>query len=291
MKLSIDQIKDVLKEKIPEGLVVPEHTKTEHYYRHVPTNQLFGSVTARTGILNEDKLKRWSARLAVEYIDKNWNVITPDNKADIFEAAMQAHVKDFNDAGGIGTLGHGVIERYLKSWIEFGKKPRDIRKFIDGTDSRLWAISRSAEMFFNDFHVTPIASELLVTSLRYKYAGTLDGLVIVRNPATRKDLLVLLDFKTSNSIKEAEYAMQTAAYWQALYEMTGLKPRETIIVHLNKEQAKYGVYRLFNRPAAFRAFRHCSHIYDFLNNGISKVLPFVPRQEVILSPSSFIINS
>ena len=285
----LEDIRAIIAEKIPSGIVNPEHDEYGHKYRHMPTNQLFASVTTKTGILANERLKRWAAKLAVDYIDKNWDIITPDNKVSHFKAATLNHEDELQDAGGIGTQGHDVVERYLNRWMETGERPDDIRRFIIGEDARLWAISRSAEQFCIDFDVIPIASELLVASEKHKYAGTLDSLMLIRQG--NKHVFALVDWKTSNSVDKPEYAMQVSAYWQALNEMTrrnpklartGLMPKELIIVQLDKYKKKYKVVKIVSRPDSFRAYKHVCKVYDYLHNGVSKIYPYSPKKERFL---------
>ena len=193
MKLSAEEIRQIIADKIPKGLVVPEHSDNGHFYRHVPTNLLLGSVTTKTSVLNEGgkQLQKWSARLAVERLTERL-MVTPHvldtsvpGHSDILETyqkeSIMVHQDKFEDAGGIGTIGHGYIEDFLKDWIDTGVRPqKDITQYIKpDEDSRAWAIARSAELFINDFYLIPIASELFVASVKHRYAGTLDGLALV----------------------------------------------------------------------------------------------------------------
>lgn len=290
----IEHIRKTIAEKIPTNLVVPEHTEYGHFYRHTGADKAFASVTTKTGVLNNERLKRWAARLAVEYIDRNWKKINDASQSERdahFKAATLAHEDELKDAGDIGTRGHEAIERYLNRWIETGERPADIRRFIIGEDARLWAITRSAEQFCKDFDVIPIASELKVASLRYKYAGTLDSLMMIRK--NDKYVFAIVDWKTSNQVDDKpEYVMQTSAYWQALNEMTrtnprvartGLIPEETVIVQIDKDKMKYKVVKLVDRPGAFKAFTWVSKIYDYLHNGISKTYPYTPKKDTFIT--------
>jgi len=302
----VAQIRRTIREKIPSGTVVAEHTEFEHFYRHTPTNRLFASVTTKKSVIDEggSRLKRWAANCAVEYLDKNWKSITPDNKDEHYKAAILAHEEKFTDAGAIGTQGHGVVEDYLKAWIDTGTRPDDIRTFIKGTDMRLWAITRSAEKFCIDFGGIPIASELKVASVKYGFAGTLDSLFLMPKlirlgkngcphnwcrydspkkamlehcyhcDAKREWILTLVDWKTSNSIDKTAYVLQTSDYWQCLYEMSGLKCKEIIIVRLDKEKMQYEVLRVLDRAKAFKISRHVDKIYDYLYDGVSKLEPY-----------------
>lgn len=318
MKLSAEQIKNVLAEKMIPGLVIPDHDAQGHHYIYTPTQMRCDSVTTQSGILDMPHLKKWAANEAVKFIDKNWSIITPENKADMFQAAIFAHQDLFEDSGQVGTAGHNVIERYLKQWIATNNKPGDIRAFIGGlNDTRATAISRSAEMFFNDFEIIPLASELLVFSQKFKFGGTLDALAMIgktiekgmqtlpgMEPCKHEAQLIisnsgrickcmacgrkvqyffaLLDFKTSNSIIKPEYPMQVSAYWQGLYEMTGLRPEMLIIIQLNKDRGKYNAMLVTDRVASFRAFKHLISVNQWLNNGKDKLAPFEPKTIISL---------
>lgn len=318
--IDVAALRALIKEKLPASLVIPEHDERGHHYRYLPTNKVYDSVTTKAAILDNPRLKRWAANLAVQYIDRNWNIIaSATNKEDHYKAAVLAHEDELQDAGDIGTQGHGAIERWLQRWIDTNIQPPDIRKFILGEDARLWAITRSAEMFANDFQMIPLASEIYVASPRHEFAGTLDCLALLLKevnpgmteipgmgthkcewgtPGARafkakywecshchrfvEPVLAIVDWKTSNSIDKPEYAMQVAAYWQAFVELTGMRPKELIIVRLDKEKARYEVMRVQDRPSAFRAFKHVTKVYDWMNNGVSKLLPYSPKKEVFL---------
>lgn len=308
MAKSAQQIRELIAAKIPANLVVPEHTSEGHFYRHSETKQVYASVTTKCGILDNPHLKKWSARLAVEYLDQHWQQVTPDNKNEFYKAAIMAHQEEFEQAGDIGTQGHGIVDTYLGEWMKSGVQPKDIRTFVTGEDYRLYAITRSAEMFCNDFNVEPVASELFVCSTKYRFAGTLDSLMMISRVIKLGDThcahdwwqtntgarsgrhecikcgrsiikeFALVDWKTSNDIDKSEYAMQVSAYAKALYEMTGLKVKHIIIVRLDKNQAKYEVVRVASPAKAFTAFCHTAKVWEWLNNGEEKLPPLRPRQ-------------
>jgi len=309
--MTVQEIQAVIKEKIPSDLVVPEHNKLGHFYRHTPTNILMASVTTKGGILDSPHLKKWAARQAVEHIDKHWHTITSDNKEEVFRAAVMAHEDTLEDAGGVGTEGHKVVDRYLSEWFRTGVKPKeDITAFIEGSDVRLHAITRSAQLFMNDFDVIPIASELFVCSLKHRFAGQLDALLMVKKvlqpgasdcvhnymSSNRFEwqrrcfncnekvewVLALTDWKTSNQIDKPQYAMQPSAYWEALKEMTGLKPKEILVVKLNKQYAKYDVMRVTHRPSALKAALNLYKVYDWLENGQEKLSPLKSKKIMVL---------
>ena len=320
--LTVEEIQQVIKEKIPANLIVADHTETGHFYKHSQTGQRYASVTTKCGILDSPHLKKWASRLAVEYLVEKMKPgdIIPGRIIELKDSAILAHQDEFEQAGDIGTRGHHVIEEYLKEWMATKKRPSDIRTFIKDEDSRIFAIARSAEKFFMDFDVIPIASEMLVASTKHKFAGTLDALMMVTrvtkkgstacdikdmfnghqkthnywfHSTTNKNKVIckdcgqeaerefsLVDFKTSNSIWKVEYAMQTSAYWQALKEMAGLAPKRIYVVRFDKKEAKYEVGRLNHRPSSFKAFQMASKLYDWLENGQEKLVKAYPREQV-----------
>lgn len=266
--LTVQQIKQTLREKIPEGIVVPRHTERGHFYEFTPTKEIFASVTTKSGILDMPHLKMWSARLAVEYyID---HVDFAEDLELLKKAAILAHHDKFTKAGQLGSLGHGVIDNYLQAWLKTGIRPESIIPFNTHTDPRVEAIILSAEQFMSDFRAIPIASEMYLASAKHKYAGTLDSLMMVKPPGKRKHEFVIGDWKSGNQIQTShiikpEYAMQTAAYLYALKEMTGLKPDRIYIIRLDKMKVKYEVCEVKNVRGAFKAFVNLSKVYDWIN--------------------------
>lgn len=263
----VERIKEIIRVKLPSNLVVAEHTDDGHFYRYIPTGVLMNSVTARTGILDSPHLKQWVAKTTVDYISTHLEVITQENKEDHFKAAQMAHRDIFLDAGAIGSVGHEAVDKYLKVWLDTGKQPEDIKVFCDGSDYREFAIARSAELFCKDYNVIPIATELRVASPKYGYAGTMDGLMIIDG------ILTLIDWKSSNSINKDGYALQTVAYWQAFKELTGIRPKRIWIVRLDKGSAKYEIVNVQDISKAFRIFINLSKVYNWLNNGTTKLYP------------------
>lgn len=319
--LTPEEYRAVFEEKIPEGMIIPAHTDRGHFYVYTPTGVKSASVTTKAGILDSPHLKMWASKIAVDHIDKNWDILmlpTTDRKG-VFDAAVLQHKDIFEEAGDIGTKGHKVVEEYLLKWIETGQKPADITSFIEpGSDGRIYAIARSAELFIRDFDAVPVVSELLVFSPKHVVGGTLDGLMILsrvlekakyegcghtswwgpknRSPNVQEcmecgkvveRIFALTDWKTSNAIDKPEYAMQVSAYWQCVYELTGLKPSEILIVRFDKWQAKYEVLRVVDRAAAFKAFTHVAKVFDWLEDGKRKLLPYTPKVRASLEDINF----
>ena len=113
-----------------------------------------------------------------------------------------------------------------------------------------------------------VASELVVASQKYKYAGTLDRVVIM--PDGKK---YVLDFKTTNKSKYSgtgiypENFIQTAAYKEAYQEMFDDPIDGTLIVRLDKDNPK-GEYEIAidKDPAkSFKAFLSALELFNYLH--------------------------
>lgn len=314
--MQAEEIKAVLRDRLPLHPILAEHDERGHWYRYLNNGQLYPSVTGILSVLaGSDNLKKWAARLAVEHYEKHWRYGMKEDERELLrKASILAHQDAFEDAGHVGNFGHDIVENYLKDWMKTGERPIDIRTYVGHEDSRRWAIARSAEMFCKDFFIEPIASELLVASPKYGFAGTLDSLMMVaktltkskdpncghhfissstKNPNRRMCAtlggqcgmeiemeLVLVDFKTSNSIDKEEYAVQVSAYAAALKEMVGIKVKHLMILRLDKEKAKYEMLRVEHPSEAFRAFKACNKIYGWKTNRKEKLNRWVEKQTI-----------
>jgi len=314
--VTIEKIQEVIAEKIPKGLIVPAHDEFGHHYRHTPTHMVFDSVTTQmSGVIDNPHLKAWAARLAVEHMA---NVLTFNTEmlkdgiamTKLQEEAIMQHRDTFEDAGGIGTVGHGAVEEYSLEWIKTGIQPQEIQKFITGKDSREWAILRSAIEFFNDYYFLPVASELLICNLKDKYAGTLDCLGFIIIPEKKcstengrhafiwdlssKDWrkkecatcglkatyqFALIDYKTSNAIQhKPTYCAQVSAYDKGFSQMTGLKTDLLVIVRLDKKQAKYEVLKVSDRADCYRAFKDMKKLSMWLKSKTDHAEPVIKKK-------------
>ena len=306
--IEVAHIQEKIKASLFDGIVKPQHNDAGHFYKYAPTGEVFASVTTKTSVLGSDNLSHWAAGQAIGYIEKHWDSITPQNRTEVLKAAQQAHRDTFLEAGDIGTRVHVIIEEYLNEWIATGVQPPDIRTFVKEDDVRLIAAVRSAELFCNDFHVSPVISEIKIASPRYKYGGTMDALMYVGKvihggtgsckehmwSETRKHIecyhcnrklemeLTVVDWKTSNSIDKPTYAMQVSAYFYAFKELTKVNPQGLIIVRLDKERAKYEVVRIHDKRRAFLAFLNVCKVWDWLNNGTKKMYPVIQKEVIML---------
>jgi hypothetical protein len=96
-----------------------------------------------------------------------------------------------------------------------------------------------------------LLSEQIVWSEKYVYAGTLDGLVRLKDGR-----IALLDLKTSKRLNW-KYRLQTAAYAQAVWEIYGIRVDLRIIVDLPSDKLgeKLKPVKYIDQDDDFKAFR------------------------------------
>lgn len=261
----LEQIKEKIKSL--EGIWIPEHDSSGHHYRHRDIGCLQDSVTTKLGILNKPHLLKWAIKMGIEWleVESRWQRLSGYDREELVSGAQTAFTDIRDDAGSVGTQAHDAIEDYIKSWIETGTKPEDIKVFFKPmADSRAIASARSIEALFKKKVIYPLASEILVGHPKYS-AGTLDFLCLWEGELT------LVDFKTSNAIDKISYAMQVIGYSKFFTFMTGIVIPKHKIIHLSKEYDKYDVYRILFPATAWKAFKAICTVYDWMYSRIDKV--------------------
>ena len=116
-----------------------------------------------------------------------------------------------------------------------------------------------------------VATELIVYSLRFGYAGTLDAAGIMYS------LPGIADWKTSNygDVDLLDW-LQVAAYWQALRETypTLIKPKEGRLVILNRQTGDFAEYKkaASGIREAFYAFRAAYKVWRYVKKPTDEYL-------------------
>ena len=261
--MSPEKVKEIIATKVANRWTA-EHTDRGHFYRSALSGKLVSSVTQRL-ILEKPHLIPWAVERGIEWLEEHdrFARLKTDLRKETITGAKFAFTDTRDDAGFVGSQAHQAIEDYCNEWIK-GEMPADIRKFISGSDGRVFAAARSAEKIFKDTSAIPIATEILVGDEKVGSAGTLDMIVMVDGK------LELWDWKSSNSVND-HYALQVSAYKMFFQRMSGLKISKTKIMHLSKNYDKVLVYNIADTAGAFRAFCAISKVYDWQENGQRKL--------------------
>jgi hypothetical protein len=271
--MTTEEIKNIIQEKVI-GVWEPCHDDTGHRYRNTKTGHIQRSVTTKLAILSKPHLINWSIKMGAEWLlkeDRLNRFATERFREDMIRGMQMAHLDKRDDAGGVGTIAHNAIERYINDWIASGTRPQSIVQFaIENPDPRAVASMRAVEAFFNKHNIEPIASEILVGDIRYS-AGTLDFLCMMDGKLT------LIDWKTSNAVDQISYSAQVAAYKYFFEKMTGLKIAQCKILHLSKDYDKFTVYKIQNISKAWTAFKQIASIYDWVYGTKDKIISDIKR--------------
>lgn len=247
------EIREKILLAIPPGTVTPRHTETAHFYeindsyvrRSGIAPPVYPSVTGKLQVLKDPSIANYKMNRAIDYIAAHFHEMNRDNIMEYLANAKNESKLSFEEAGRIGTMIHDCREEYMKKWIADGKRPPDILSFIppEKYDIRANSALSALSNFIDDYNYRPVFCELLVWSHRWKVAGTLDDLGIIQWEG--KDVLVLLDLKTSNQFK-AHYFFQVAMYYDMLkqiFKTEGIKIYidKAIILKVSKEDRTYKI--------------------------------------------------
>jgi len=304
MRHDLSALRLKIRTALPVGLVVPEHTEKEHFYRihqnlggvvYVTTGDpAYPSVTGKLQHLKDEGLANFKMNRALEYIFANFAKFTEANIMEHIAAAERMPADIFEDAGDIGTYIHDLREEIFSQWIETGTRPPDFESFIhaDRDDIRAHSALAALSKFCDEWNYIPVMTELYVYSHGLKTAGALDDLGLIRQvvregdtPCAEHDvfqdpnhnidrclkcgakwkwLLVLMDLKSSNRFKDS-YFFQVSMYYEMFRKLTNIKLDMAFILKVSKDDRTYKIEDL-KRPA--KLAQYAKHIIK-TNDGLA----------------------
>ena len=174
---------------------------------------LLPSVSGILGVIAKDSLTNWQID---KIIDACWSFSADDTTVtlDVYaEKVKDAAFAEVRAAMDVGTKVHAAIEAYLTTGFYDGHEKLLLP---DGRNMDVHELVEPALDAITKLNITPIASEKVLVSSQWGYAGTTDMLFEAADEQRG-----VLDIKTKKtregeSIYEPEqHAMQIAAYWQA----------------------------------------------------------------------------
>jgi hypothetical protein len=232
--------------KLYSDTVTLEFNEDKHLYFIVQadgTRTRIPSVTGMTKMIDNgksDMLMGWAVKKAVEYLRERFPVGEALDEIQLIKlltSAKKAH-KDFKEeAGAIGTLVHGYVEKHIKRILDGGKgkapkKPVHPGALNGANAFHAWEANNKVEYVF---------SERKLASIKHWYAGTLDILAVVNGKLT------IVDLKTSSGVRD-EYFIQTAGYNLAVEEEFGEAAESRVIVHVDKTNGMVTPHDAETRP-------------------------------------------
>lgn len=313
--LDKNEIRETILLKLPEGKVIPRHTEKEHFYEikefvgSENKGPIYPSVTGKLQILKDPSLINYKMNRSLDYVFAHFKEFTDANIMEQMDIASKVSGGILEDAGDIGTRIHDLREKIFKEWIKIGVRPNDFVSFIPKGEEDVRTISalRALEKFCIERDYIPLVSELYVYSHKFKVAGSLDDIGLIKKVLVEsldKDCLhdsnimehggkmtclrcglqykyelCLLDVKTSNQLKD-HYFFQVALYGWMFKELTGLKPSRQFILKLSKEDGTYKIEDL-KKPSALA--RYSKHMLK-TNEGIEFIKTLRKDNQKVVAP-------
>lgn len=183
------------------------------------------SVTKKLDLIGGGKtgaLMGWAVKEALRHVETVMAdalhrelQITTELLAEVLKAGRKRPEKVKDAAADLGTRVHGLIDRWILG-----------ERIIECAADEAVAFENFRK-FTVDKGLRFISGDLAVASVKYRYGGRLDALAMMG------DKLVLMDWKTSNAIRD-DYALQVAGYRMALLETYGLKADRAMVVRFDK---------------------------------------------------------
>lgn len=236
-------------------------------HRYKVEGEWVTSVSTICGIIDKSRvLMGWACRLTKDYL----LALDPKKRtnADIIYACDLYNTKS-TEAKDVGTTVHEFCELYIKSHInneewDVESYLKSIEESFDLSADQIQAALNGINAFVdwtNSHEIEWIGSERCVYSPMHKFVGTFDALARIDG------VLYLIDFKTSSRIND-EYALQTAAYVQALSEEIAI-PTTDIgrkIIRFDKKTGEFGTFDFKNFENDFTAFKSALSLHNALKS-------------------------
>lgn len=187
-------------------------------------------ITTITSIIAKDALVMWSAKVAAEYMRDNF--VDKKGLPALVMLAKNAHKDEKTKAGGIGTVGHKMIEALLLGKEVVMPEREELKVALEN-------IRIQHEAFEAELEPATIHVEKPMYSLTHDFAGTDDRL------CTIGEKTVLIDYKTANRSyynPDGIYASNFAQLGgQAILveEQEGIEVDEAAIVNFAKDSQEF----------------------------------------------------
>lgn len=237
-------MKDLLALPDPKYVVGYREYRRQHLY--TVDGKDYPSVTKVLNIIGGGKtnaLVIWARREALKLAKSEILGFMDSGKSlthialdELMAKADRQPDKIKTNAADIGGRIHAAIDEYI-----VGKIPTLESDTKPGFDNFMAWIAHEG--------IRLIAGDTSVASVMHGFGGRLDALGVDKNGD-----LVLLDWKTSNALRE-EYPLQVAAYAQAFTETYGLAPVRAVVVRFGKETPGDFETGEVNIPSSWLAFK------------------------------------
>ena len=250
----------MLSEEILKKIAETDYTMNSGRYQ-IRSGKIFSRVTSIISMIKFDDgaLDKWRKKMTINDFCKRIDMhgVYKGNKVfDEFSKALAA-ADDYTFASAaFGTKVHAWLEHFFNTgtfqilstdeYADIGICSESVKKFL--TESNI-----------NPSTVEVVKPELFVYSEKYGYAGSADFV------CGKGDNYYLFDWKTSNRYR-INYALQLAAYAQAIEELYGIHIKKGTCVVFNKETVGYEKHTYSDEDLRyyFELFKACLVMHNFI---------------------------
>lgn len=225
---------------------------TQHLY--IVDGVEYPSVSSILGILDDGKsggLMGWAKKVAIENMAQalkqklNESItITEEIINWLSQEAKKEPERLRDEACDVGSQCHNAIDDMIKGIKDYERHLIDDRAKKAFENFISWFKSNNYEF---------ISGDIPVVSVKYGFGGRLDAL------AKQDKNIILLDWKTSNSIKTS-YAYQVGGYAIALQETYDIKPKRAFVVRFSKDTEEVEEKEV-NLKEAIQNFKYLIKLY------------------------------
>lgn len=206
------------------SLLYSEETKIVYkdaLHRYYVDNALTPSVTTvLSAILAKPDLMLWPLNLALKHLQAVLDEPRQITQADL-NTARVAHIQKREKGSNTGTAVHALVEKRLQIPLNAGQLNYDHLPF------EVALAAQAFESWYKSVKPKVIATEQVVYSRIWKYAGTYDSILKMDGKT------YLCDLKTTNASKAApkgiypEHYIQLGAYYEAYEEQRQYEGKKT----------------------------------------------------------------
>lgn len=213
---------NILIKQLPAPKYNVEYIERDNKHIYALDGKELPSVTKILHMIGGEKMDMliaWSCKQALLHAKTsvlNTTKFTPQVVDKIFNEARNRPEELKKQAGSLGGKVHDAADAYVSGHPYKIISP----EVMPGYKNFLTWVQDSGISF--------ICGDTTVASRMYGYGGRVDALGY-----NKKGNIVLIDFKTSNALRD-EYPLQVAAYIRALEEMYGVLATEAVVVRFGK---------------------------------------------------------
>lgn len=188
-----------------------------HTYTLKSSGKLVPGTTTIVGLLHKEFLVPWAAKMAVTYIEANWDRLWVDREA-VLKEAKTAHRRKAEAGRDNGTNVHSLLETWVNARIRGAQFALPVEEYPAFGPFLEWEKEAKPKWLY---------SEMIVGSSKHEFGGTFDAAAVIDGAVT------IVDFKTSNFFGW-DMALQLAGYQIAVEEM-GFVAKNRLVLMLTKQ--------------------------------------------------------